>query len=324
MKMTLLLTGSVGINIALGIAYLLKTQPSPTVEGPPARGPSNAHPPGQMVEKCVTNVVTVTTPLEPFDWRKVESEDYRQYVANLRAIGCPEKTLRDIIMADVTDLFRQRARTSSSNRFEYWKPGLLGNAFDEKRVAQQKEQAKERRDILAGLLGESYSEKSDPAAGQIMSPMEQMTGEFLSPEKQASMKALEVKYAGRMLLAAKEEGGENGDAMRKVIADKDGEMLTVLSPEEKYEYELRLSQPAILLRMNMGAFEPTEAEFRQMFDCAKGFTDKFGLGVIARLGNFQRGDGQAGEMLDGFKNALGEQRFEQFQAQRMLALTQKR
>ncbi len=236
---------------------------------PPGRGPSSAHPPAQVIEKCVTNVVTVTTPLEPFDWRKVESEDYRQYVANLRAIGCPEKTLRDIIMADVTDLFRQRARSSSSNRFEYWKPGLLGNAFDEKRMAQQKEQAKERREILAGLLGESYSEKSDPAAGQIMSPMEQMTGEFLSPEKQASMKALEVKYAGRMLQAAKEEGGENGDAMRKVMTDKDAEMLSVLSPEEKYEYELRLSQPAILLRMNMGAFEPTETEFREMFNTAK-------------------------------------------------------
>src|SRR6267143_1034937 len=31
------------------------------------------------------------------DWRAVESPDYRQYLANLRAIGCPEETIRDII-----------------------------------------------------------------------------------------------------------------------------------------------------------------------------------------------------------------------------------
>jgi len=32
-----------------------------------------------------------------FDWRQVESEDYRTYLANLRAIGCPETTIRDIV-----------------------------------------------------------------------------------------------------------------------------------------------------------------------------------------------------------------------------------
>ena len=35
-----------------------------------------------------------------FRWSQLESTDYRQYIANLRAIGCPELTLRDIIMTD--------------------------------------------------------------------------------------------------------------------------------------------------------------------------------------------------------------------------------
>lgn len=315
MKLIPLLTGSVTLNIALGVAYCLRPAPTAPIVGPHTDRVSQPRPPVQVVEKCVTNIVTVTRGAEPFDWRTIESEDYRQYVANLRAIGCPEKTLRDIIMADVTDLFRQRARNSTSNRFEYWKPGVLGNGFDQKRIAQQQDQAKERREILATLLGESYSDKTDPAAGQIVSPMEQMTGDFLSPEKQVSMKALEVKYAGRMMQAAKDGGGENDEAMRKVLADKDAEMLTLLSPDEKYEYELRLSQPAILLRMNMGDFEPTEAEFREMFNTTKKFTDKFGFGVITRLGNAQPADGQMNEMLDGFKAALGEQRFAQFQQQ---------
>jgi hypothetical protein len=112
--------------------------------------------------------------------------------------------------------------------------------------------------------------------------------------------------------------------MRKVMADNDAETLALLSPEEKDEYDLRLSQPAILLRMNMGEFEPTEAEFREMFKTAKTFADKFGFGVIMRLGTAQPGDGAANEMLDGFKAVLGEQRFQQFQAHRTLVSGQKR
>src|ERR1051326_7801672 len=45
-----------------------------------------------------------------FSWREVESADYPTYVANLRDIGCPEQTIRDIIIADVNALYaRKRA-----------------------------------------------------------------------------------------------------------------------------------------------------------------------------------------------------------------------
>ncbi len=105
--------------------------------------------------------------------------------------------------------------------------------------------------------------------------------------------------------------------MRNLRAEKDAEALTVLSADEKFEYDLRLSQPAILLRMNLGEFEPTEQEFRQMFQATKNFTERFGVGVLTRLGNVQPGDGAANELLDGLRTALGEQRFQQFQSQRM-------
>ncbi len=48
---------------------------------------------------------------QPFHWSQIESTDYRTYVANLRRIGCPEATIRDIIAADVHSLYeRQRAQ----------------------------------------------------------------------------------------------------------------------------------------------------------------------------------------------------------------------
>ena len=224
--------------------------------------------------------------------------------------AAPKRLFVTLSSPTLLNFFDSRLERSTSNRFEYWKPGVLGNVLDERRVAQQQEQAKQRREILANLLGESYSDKTDPAAGRIMSPMEEMTGDFLSPEKQVAMKALEVKYAARIVQAAKE--GDNSEAMRKAMGDKDAEMLTLLSPDEKHEYDLRLSQSAILLRVNMGEFEPTEAEFREMFNTAKKLTDKFGFGVLTRLGHVQAGDGEAREMLDGLRAALGEQRFVEF------------
>ena len=40
-------------------------------------------------------------PNPKFSWSALESADYRTYITNLRSIGCPEQTIRDIILADV-------------------------------------------------------------------------------------------------------------------------------------------------------------------------------------------------------------------------------
>ena len=41
-----------------------------------------------------------------FQWRQIESTNYKTYVAGLRRIGCPEKTLDDIIIAEVIGISR--------------------------------------------------------------------------------------------------------------------------------------------------------------------------------------------------------------------------
>jgi len=105
----------------------------------------------QMTSSAATNATTKTRPsaeesktahdfpaqfvaarqANPFDWRQVESRDYKQYIANLRAVGCPEETIRDIITADVNKLFEERRKSlagEKTRRFEYWKPKNLANA----------------------------------------------------------------------------------------------------------------------------------------------------------------------------------------------------
>ena len=43
-------------------------------------------------------------------WSDLESDDYHEYAANLRRIGCPEKTVRDILVADINDTFAAQRR----------------------------------------------------------------------------------------------------------------------------------------------------------------------------------------------------------------------
>jgi len=40
-----------------------------------------------------------------FHWSQIESTDYRVYVANLRSIGCPKQTIRDIIATDLHTVY---------------------------------------------------------------------------------------------------------------------------------------------------------------------------------------------------------------------------
>src|SRR6266404_1822429 len=43
-----------------------------------------------------------------FHWSQLESSDYPTYITKLRRVGCPERTIRDIITADVGGLYSRR------------------------------------------------------------------------------------------------------------------------------------------------------------------------------------------------------------------------
>src|SRR5882724_337599 len=55
-----------------------------------------------------------------FTWQQVESDDYPSYVANLREIGCPEQTVRDIIIADVNAVYARKRATDIVTSDQQW------------------------------------------------------------------------------------------------------------------------------------------------------------------------------------------------------------
>src|SRR5262249_44292801 len=82
------------------------------------------------------------------------------YIANLRSIGCPEQTVRDIIIAEINALYsRRRATELVTPDQQWWRSEPDTNVL---RAAAQKlrDLENERRGLLARLLGPNW-EASD-------------------------------------------------------------------------------------------------------------------------------------------------------------------
>jgi hypothetical protein len=103
-------------------------------------------------------VATPATVVTPFQWSQIESADYPSYIANLRAIGCPEQTIRDIITADVdSNLYAARRQPLEEKRAA---PTLAGRLEAEARLRELNKQ--EASAIAAMLAPASAATRTTP------------------------------------------------------------------------------------------------------------------------------------------------------------------
>src|ERR1043165_5400469 len=85
------------VSFAVVVVYLISVRAGGSKEPPfPGAAAPQVKRLGRDPGEVLTNLVS-----ERFLWSRVESSDYKQYIANLRAIQCPEATIRDIIITDV-------------------------------------------------------------------------------------------------------------------------------------------------------------------------------------------------------------------------------
>jgi len=100
-------------------------------------------------------------PLRPleFRWSQIESADYPIYVANLRAIGAPEKTIRDIILADLEKLYQSRLEASrQTNNGGFWQTAEQRDKARRELNQRERELNREKRALIKALLGVDYDE----------------------------------------------------------------------------------------------------------------------------------------------------------------------
>lgn len=267
--MNRLLQLSVLLNVALLLAMGWRnTHQSPMVRSPRGEvgtpvGRRTAHRSTQLQPAAVQ-------PATP--WAAIESTDPQQFIANLRALGCPEQTIRDIVTLRICRGFRDRLiklRAESMRAWDFTHPRPDREWRETNR--QQRELRNEMIYMLESVLGEGWPALSaslmgwperfrDPAAS-------------LSVEKRRDLRALELRY--EELKSELERKGHSGrldaeDAaqLREVERQKQVEMAALLSPQELQDYLYRKSSAADYVRNNLPEAK-SESEFRKMVDVAQ-------------------------------------------------------
>jgi hypothetical protein len=315
MKTRWILILSVFLNAGLLAALVATRRPAE-----PAAAP--AHEPARTSTRTVGKAdsgAAVQDPavlVKPLDWTSIESEDYRQYIANMRAAKVPEETIRDIIIADINKLYAQKiaALRPSPADFKFWKTyDREAREAERQRRQKERELLAEKRALIKELLGVDLETELARQNGEV--DRDAFRYGFLSPEKQEQVRALRDKYRDqeRAIFA---EGGfspENRAKLMALRAQQEAEMASILTPAEFEEYQLRNSWTARNMRENLVAFQPTEQEFREIFKLQKAFDDQFGLMRGGGDDAFRQAREQAQQALEEQLRAiLGDQRYQDY------------
>jgi len=207
---------------------------------------------------------------EPFHWAQLESADYRVYLANLRAIGCPEATVRDILIADVNDLFSGRVKALVDEVSpQFW--NLITHAEDfEKLVDEKGKQLSafdhERDELFTTLFGNSNprAEEEERASTAARREQWERLADFLPAEKRGQFVAAkgELEKAWMDFLRTPGLTGPQHQAKRQELdAALERSLRESLSTDEYAELRLRQS-PAASLRDRLVGSSLSEDEVR--------------------------------------------------------------
>lgn len=321
-----LLAASLVANVVLAGAALIFATRSPDPAPQPVPPPVPKATGGPLEQKAAEKTVYVTNAApfkadSPFDWQAVESDDYREYIANLRAIGCPEQTIKDIIVADVNKLFEERKKEERKGlpKFQFWKTGNPMALFmDKDRMQANLESDKKKRELLKLLLGEDVKLKPNMTVGFDQNEMLNRMLGFLDEDKQ--VKVMETYQSFQLEMAEAFGGGvpdkEDVEKLKAKQKEMEQKLASMMSPEEYELYQLTMSQTGMMMRMQLDGLDPTEQEFRDIFKLQKSFDDEFG-GVIGMAGmgpDDMKKRSEAEKLLkEDIKKLLGDERYTDYE-----------
>jgi hypothetical protein len=264
-------------NVALGVWLVARPR---TVE-PVSPAPLSAPAPVESTSAQKSFSAQKTSPadvpaplLDPapaFHWSQLESSDYKEYIGRLRAFGVPEKTVRDIIFADVAKLYRPRLlalQPPPSTRTNFWEEYASYNR--PQRTREQREQyralQKEKSDLLKTLLGENVQdERVVDAGGKAWFERE---FDMVPAEHRDKVREMRERYQEVTSEIYERAGGYHDlgiQAELRAARNKlYGELAMVLTPQQLEDYKLRSSDIASNMRYELSKFEPNEEEFRSI------------------------------------------------------------
>jgi hypothetical protein len=186
MRLSRLLIVSVACNVALAIVFLSsRPRANPDFSAPAIPAPV-------IAKSAAPAPSAAPVPATIVPWRQIESADYRQYIANLRAVECPEWLVRAIIVADIDDLYRQRSRLEPL-QFNPWQAADERSRATRSRAARLTTLRQEKLALVKSLLGCECENIADKIWSQDL--FSSFTLGYLPDEKAARVLFLEDEYS---------------------------------------------------------------------------------------------------------------------------------
>ena len=256
---------SLVLNVALAIALVTWLAYSPDTK-PRIVRPVNA----AAVNSNRFNIVKTNLLIRPrtFTWQEVESVDYATYVQNLRELGMPESTIRDLIVADIDQLFAKRKRDEEAKQdIEWWRSSPSYEA-QSNALARVNSIENERNALLTKLLGENWNK----GRNEQQPPLLALTGPVLgtlSDEVKGSLQDAAARSRDRVsaYVAEQEAKGQQPSPaeLARIREETRQQLAAILNPQQLEEFLLRYSENANRLRRELTGFNATPEEFRSIF-----------------------------------------------------------
>ncbi|HEY5915242.1 MAG TPA: LysM domain-containing protein [Verrucomicrobiae bacterium] len=305
---------SLGVNILLAAAWLSASRPG-------ASGSLTTSASAQGATNLTTTNILLRRQL--FSWRELESTNYSTYIANLRYFGCPEQTIRDLIITEVNATYAyRRAMELVTPEQQWWRSepdtNVLQAALEKARALDD-----ERRALLTSLLGTKWESADMVSLPRPSRPAIVLDGPVLgalSAETKQTLQGISARSDDRLqaYLEAQRAAGKPADPVELARLNQQtrDELARVLPPGQLEEYLLRYSQSANNLRETLGRlqfFNATPDEFRKVFRDTEDIDQRLQL----LSGSDDPASIQARRSLEAqkenaIKNALGPRRYEEY------------
>jgi hypothetical protein len=220
-------------------------------------------------------------------WASLDSRTPSELIANLRAVGCPERTIRDIVVLRICREYRARMKAADAAVAAAWDFTRMRSRREWQESNNLKQEVRaEMTARIEDLFDLDWAQISQEILGWPRSGM--TVNDYLSREKQRELSRIDREYRRArqdLNLEMKEITGDVSAADRASVHElevkRQGEIAALLTPSELEQYRYRQSAAAEYARANLPEAK-SEAEFRAMVRVVEEFgmqetTGSFGL-----------------------------------------------
>lgn len=269
----LLLVGSLAANALLAFLLTHRTDSSAAARVVALTAPASAHASGAESPSIPASATLPQSGANPQAWSQLTTGDLAATVARLRAENLPPALLRAIVRMLISERADERRQViiDAINAQPWW----IGtaNISDPKIAALRRQLSRDQEELLTQLLGPDNDLTDVQRAAQRRSygdlPQDKVEALRRITDDYGQMTSeVNLRSQGFML-------AEDRAQLALLEREKRADIAKLLSPAELFEVDLRSGPSAGELRGRLTAFDPTETEFRTLFQLQQTVDDQF-------------------------------------------------